>query len=749
MMGLLLGLTTPARAADRDFIGAYDPEHWAGLTMCRSPGEGFGFYLEIEKGGATAAGYDLFHIVKRVGSNSGDGRYASLLLDASLPFGKMGETPILDKRLPSETVQLEWSVTGPATVCGKITNRSDARIRIRFYQPWDMECSYAADERGIQGAARSLRFRYTSSPAGVADGTSLLYPPPSNREQVIRFAARIGEGCIYLAVPPDLDAMLESGRRSYEERRVKVDGENSSLAESIVNNLNWMVALQPELPALYTPAGRRWIFPGPTKDPDDWTVFEWDSFFNGLLLGVESFDLAKAAVRAVLRAQFDAGNIPNWRSRHAGSRDRAQPPVGAFAVLKLYQRFKDIEFLRESYPALKRFNLYWTAPVATGHPRRDGNDDGLLEWGSDRDQLAGWVPEWERDVDGRTRAAWESGEDDLPNFDGVTYNESTWTLEMNGVDLNSLYALDCECLSVLARELGETADEKLFRDRYEKVKRLMNERLWDEEAGIYKDRFWDGRMSGKIAAANFLPLLAGVPDEPRARRMLGLLMDPSLFWGDYVVPTINRKDPAFQDQQYWRGTIWPPTNYLLYQGLRRNGFYKEAAELSQKSLRLFLLTWDTYQLCRENYDSRTGEGGGHRYQSWGPLFALTGIEEFIDWDLNGRMIIGAPESVSGSILKNVTDGKHRYDVETSRRGIRLSRDGQLWMSTDRPVVVVIEKSEDRRVEAVVHARESATVSFSMAGKRFSVAVDGKAAVARSAQAAVGPGVHQVEMTVVE
>jgi putative isomerase len=37
--------------------------------------------------------------------------------------------------------------------------------------------------------------------------------------------------------------------------------------------------------------------------------------------------------------------------------------------------------------------------------------------------------------------------------------------------------------------------------------------------------------------------------------------------GDWVIPSIARDDPAFKDQNYWRGRIWGPMNYLVYLGL--------------------------------------------------------------------------------------------------------------------------------------------------------------------------------------
>ena len=46
------------------------------------------------------------------------------------------------------------------------------------------------------------------------------------------------------------------------------------------------------------------------------------------------------------------------------------------------------------------------------------------------------------------------------------------------------------------------------------------------------------------------------------------LLNPVEFWGEWVIPSIARNDPAFYDQNYWRGRIWGPMNFLVYLGLR-------------------------------------------------------------------------------------------------------------------------------------------------------------------------------------
>jgi len=54
------------------------------------------------------------------------------------------------------------------------------------------------------------------------------------------------------------------------------------------------------------------------------------------------------------------------------------------------------------------------------------------------------------------------------------------------------------------------------------------------------------------------------------------------FWGEFVIPSIARNDPAFKDQQYWRGRIWGPMNYLVYLGLRNYDDPDVRREVRQK-----------------------------------------------------------------------------------------------------------------------------------------------------------------------
>ena len=446
-----------------------------------------------------------------------------------------------------------------------------------------------------------------------------------------------------------VDEWIAAARAAWRRQRPRVDGAPPDLVESIADNLMWMVLLQPGTGRLYTPAGRRWIFPNPeaapprkagslsTRDaeppdptPDDWTVFGWDTFFNALLLATVSGDLAWSTLLAGTESRYKNGNVPNWRSRHGGTPDRSQPPIGSFAALRLHRIHPDLTALATACHGLLEWCDWWVADKG-GRPRREGITPGLLAWGSDTDLVPGpgHVPPWEEDASGHQRAAWESGQDDLPLWEEAEWDPHRQVLAMSAVDLCSYRALDLECLSRIARILGDDATAERLKSDYRHIVATMNRVLWSEPAGLYLDELPSG-PSTRVAASNFLPLIAGVPSPRRARRMIDILRDPARFHGDHMLPTISRDDPAFQDQQYWRGSIWPPMNYLVLQGLRRYGFDDLAHELAWKGARMFLADRHRTGMCRENFDARTGEGRGRRFQSWAPLFALGALEELGD-----------------------------------------------------------------------------------------------------------------------
>jgi hypothetical protein len=83
-----------------------------------------------------------------------------------------------------------------------------------------------------------------------------------------------------------------------------------------------------------------------------WVVGEWDCFFEALLSSLENKQQTLDAIRGILSAQTDTGVVPNIAAGNGTTPDRAQPPVGATAVWKVYQGFQDRDTLAWAYPRL-------------------------------------------------------------------------------------------------------------------------------------------------------------------------------------------------------------------------------------------------------------------------------------------------------------------------------------------------------------------------------------------------------------
>ena len=660
-------------------VGALEARRWAGLVFAVGPDEGIGLRLVFTTpDGERRELEDWYWMVSRVGSHAPDGSYARMEFD-------LAAEPSPSSRPMESTLILEWSRRENALALRAVA-RAPGRVELVGDDPWGWKARWQERPDGWRASPGSVELAAVFGPrAGERVATVVAWEPREAPLRSARAASGNRPASAVLArarsLLPGLDRWIDDARADWDRRRPRSSGAAEGLVEAVTNNLMWTVLLQPETGRLYAPAGRRWIFPKPgdgASAPDDWTVFGWDSFFNALALATASGHLAWEVLLAGLASRYPNGNVPNWRSRRGGSPDRSQPPVGSFAALKLHLLCPDEDALAAAWPGLRAWSDWWVADK-NGRPRREGLTPGLLAWGSDAALVPGrkQLPEWEVGARGHQRAAWESGQDDLPLWEEAEWDPRREILAMSAVDLCSYRALDLECLSRIARILGDPAAARQFDAERRRLVVTMNEVLWSDAAGLYLDELPAGR-SRRVAASNFLPLVAGVPSARQARRMVDVLRDPARFRGDWILPTISRDDPAFDDQQYWRGSIWPPMNYLVLQGLRRYGFDQVASELAWKGALMFLADCRRTGFCRENFDARSGRGQGRRFQSWGPLFALGAIEEFIDacpWRglrIGSRRPALVARDMGGDITTDTGGGEARASGWAHIEGLRVA-----------------------------------------------------------------------------
>ncbi len=557
--------------------------------------------------------------------------------------------------------------------------------------------------------------------------------------------------------PEQIEARLQQKMLVYEESRFKLNTPFGEIWEAVSNHLNHSRVYGTQTKHIGHVVNRGWC------GFYNQRLFCWDTFFHAMLAAMEDPEGAKESVRAILTHQTPIGIVPNntfGNDTARNSNDRSQYPVGSICVWKIHQYQPDRAFLEEVYPRLLKWHKWWfDIRPENGLPYRDGNQNGILEGGT---EIGTWL-----------QGAKYELLDNSPMFDDVRMNTESRTMELDMVGLSAIWASDALYLSYIADALGKTEDAEMLRKDVEEMNANINKVLWNEELGMYCNKYWDeysqkpktsdfkkinsnhfangitmsytneegktvskkvnslslgkeeveyfvkneiavdftatispgesnvyffytpeetgvllevdsnvlidnrvfwitefisepvylekgkqyqlnmtytgdipfeilwteetkhsgSLFSERLTPMLFYPLISGAPDSVMAVRLMENMLDTSLFWGDYVIPTVSRDDPAFPGQGYWRGRIWPPTNYLVYLGLKNYASDEVVADFVLTSAKMAQDEWIKHGNLHENYSGITGEGMGTAAYCWGGLMQFMLVEELAGMNL--------------------------------------------------------------------------------------------------------------------
>jgi putative isomerase len=420
----------------------------------------------------------------------------------------------------------------------------------------------------------------------------------------------------------EIAVIVERQHEAYMQS-IQSAGKSGPILDAIETTLGWDTIYEPSHHRVVSPVSRDW-----SMNWGGYVIFDWDTFFAATMAAIGDKDLAYANAIETLHESTVQGFVPNY-ARAGGwkSSDRSEPPVGAITVLGLYEKFHERWFLEEAYQPLLNWNRWWAQ-------HRD--IQGYLTWGSDGKNEPENLEDGSRGT--RSGAILESGLDNSPMYDDTTYDPQTHLLEFADVGLMSMYIADCDALAKIADALQKPEDARELRERSARYGLKLGT-LWSVDKGIFLNKdLHTGKFSTRLSPTNFYPMLAHAATPAQAREMVEKhLLNPKEFWGEWVIPSIARDDPAFHDQNYWRGRIWGPMNYLVYLGLDNySGLnnYDDAAtrrEFAQKSFNLFVKEWTEKGHVHENYNAIQGTGddvtSSDRFYHWG---ALLGYVEYLE-----------------------------------------------------------------------------------------------------------------------
>ena len=617
-------------------------------------------------------------------------------------------------------VTVEWAFDGQ-TVTGRYSSDKPVRVGLFVngcFSPGHVRAS-SSDSCRLHAGDSVLDVQLSGGPelpmlvdtrpqaeqawAGLVDaaGTTMaLFPVELQPDAPLHFCMHMlpagADSQAHVPVPGDIDGQLESAAAAYEEDRMRSTAMCNGAAEAVAALSGYARVYDPTRAHVQTTVNRTWAG---TNSPG--IIFGWDNFFTSYIAAWENPTLGAESLEHIVSVY--------------GEKEIAHGPVQRNLIIPiLYTRTLDIlgdeAVARRTWPTMMEFMRFWFADRGDGHPWRDGNDDGLIESGANTDAAAarpGFIIQEAMD---------ETGYDELPSksagfaeerlgmlADNVSFDWFRRTLTLTEIGQNSLYVASCKAMARWADRLGEAADAEWLRAEQERVASRMRERLFSEPDGFFRDRYWTGAFSPVKTMTLFYPLLAGIADETTKERLKEVLLDPKQFWGDNVIPTVSRDDPAYCDGldgrgNYWRGNCWPSATYIVYLAIKEAGWDDIAAEFAKRTCRMFLEGWDQYGHAYENFPPE-GEvdhrflyvvpwGGRELRYVWSAMMLFCGLEEVFGPEM-GRpgLRFGNPHLPSQTAWTGFLFAGQRVDAEAGPERTRVKM-GDSWEFVAEPGIVV-------------------------------------------------------------
>jgi neutral trehalase len=172
------------------------------------------------------------------------------------------------------------------------------------------------------------------------------------------------------------------------------------------------------------------------------------------------------------------------------------------------------------------------------------------------------------------------------------------------VDFNTCMAINALYISALADILNDKEISFHFKRRYFSLKTRINSLMWDNEDGFYYDiDNQENRIKVKTLAG-YWPLLAEIPNDEKAERLIIKLQDPKIFGTPHPFPSLAVCENDFDENGGgFRGSVFPYLTFMVIKGLEKYQRWDLARECAIRHLYFVL-------------DSMSPDGNHHKGNLW-------------------------------------------------------------------------------------------------------------------------------------
>ncbi|GAC1552371.1 MAG: trehalase family glycosidase [Herpetosiphon sp.] len=403
-------------------------------------------------------------------------------------------------------------------------------------------------------------------------------------------------------------------------------------------------------------------------------IFQWDTCFIAafarysseqlpVLPALDNFYGRQDADGYMAREYRWENGAPLWAKR---SGDSINPPLFSWAEWLVYRLTGDKTRLAAVWPHLNSYYHY----LRSWHQNPDGTY-------------------WTTDMG--------SGMDNTPRFG------AGW------ICFTAQQALNALTMSQISSELGNGADKSYYHNEWQSIAETVNKRMWDKLEGFYWDVDSAGMPVKNKTIASFWPLLAQIASPEQAERLVAQLHDPATFWRTHPFPTLaadHRFYKSFGD--YWLGSVWAPTNYMVICGLEVAGYGDFAFEATHRHLEAMHRVYGKTGTLWENYradEDNPGEPARPDFVGWtgcGPIALL--IEQFI-----GIQIEAQRDTITWTIRVEGPHGIARLPFRDGNVDLSIDDGTTITVRSDRPLNLLVKGTRGNGIWTVAPGTQTLTL----------------------------------------
>ena len=340
-------------------------------------------------------------------------------------------------------------------------------------------------------------------------------------------------------------------------------------------------------------------------------LFMWDSSFIVMFgkYGVHAFDFQKTLDNFYSHQHKDGficrelyeDKPGDYFSRHDPS--STGPNILGWSEWEYFSQTGDINRLEKVYAPLLAYHLW----LKENRTWRDGT-----YWST----------------------GWGCGMDNQPRLE-KGYHVSFSHGHMVWVDACIQQVLSAKILIQIAEKIGRADDENLsvLREEIANLTAVINDKLWHDDDAFYYDLWKTGQLNRVKSVGAYWALLADIIPKERLERFVSHLDNEKEFKRPFRVPTLSADHPEYVPEgEYWRGSIWAPTNYMVLKGLEKNGYTELAYDIAKNSIENVVDVFKKESTIFENYAPESAKQGSiakRDFVGWSGLFPISILFEYV------------------------------------------------------------------------------------------------------------------------